>query len=202
MKLYYSKGACSLAVRIIIHEIGIPCEFESVDLKTKQTHTGMDYFTINPKGAVPALILNEGTVLTENSAIQQYLAEKYHASQLLPSPEHWERYQVLEWLSFVATELHKNCGPFFNPQIPEAAKENMYKGILNKKLAFVDQHLNTRQYLIGNHFTLPDSYLFVVLRWLPAIGISLTEYKNLSRFFEAVGHRKAVQQALAEEGLK
>jgi len=200
MKLYYSKGACSLAVRITLHEIGIPCEFESVDLKTKQTQTGSDHLKTNPKGAVPALALDDGTVLTENIVIQQYLAEKYQAHQLLPTPENFNRYRVLEWLSFVATDLHKNCTPFFIPQISEETKE-IYKKFLKNKLAFVDQHLSHHTYLAGDHFTLPDSYLFVVLRWMSHIGISVAEYKNLSRFFDEVKNRKAVKQALEEEGL-
>src|SRR5688572_12009519 len=113
MKLYYSKGACSLAVRIILHEIGAACEFEAVDLATKKTETGMDFLKINPKGAVPTLILDDKAILTENAVIQQYLAEKYHATQLLPPLGDMKRYRVLEWLNFISTDLHKSCGPLF-----------------------------------------------------------------------------------------
>src|SRR5690349_3300917 len=109
MKLYYSKGACSLAVRIALHELGIPCEFEAVDLKAKKTEKGADFFKINPKGAVPTLVLDDHTVLTENAVIQQYLADKQKAFEVLPPVNDMKRYRALEWLNFVSTELHKGC---------------------------------------------------------------------------------------------
>ncbi len=201
MKLYYSKGACSLVVRIIIHELGLACTFEAVNLKTKETETGADFLQINPKGAVPALMINEKEVLTENTVIQQYLAEKNTAHQLLPAVGDLQRYRVLEWLNFVSTDLHKNCSPLFNPKIPDNFKEDVFKPVVKSKLTYVNQVLQQQHYLAGEHFTLPDAYLFVVLRWLPGLKINLAEFANLQRFFDNLKQRKSVVQALQEEGL-
>src|SRR5689334_13101143 len=107
MKLYYSKGACSLAVRILLHELGIKSEFEAVDLKTKRTETNADFLKINPKGAVPTLTTDKQEILTENAVILCYLADEYKAIELLPAPGNFKRYRVLEWLNYVATEIHK-----------------------------------------------------------------------------------------------
>ena len=127
MRLYYSKGACSLVVRIVIHELGLPFEYEAVNLKTKVTATGEDYLAINPKGAVPAILTDDNILLTENAVIQQYLADKAYASQLLPAVNDIKRYQVLEWLNYVTTEIHKGFGPLFNSNIPDNLKvENFY----------------------------------------------------------------------------
>src|SRR5437870_2266196 len=113
MKLYYSKGACSLAVRILINELNISCKYEAVNLKTKETETGKNFYEINPKGAVPTLILENNNVLTENAVIHQYLADQQKAHHLLPNLNDFKRYQVLEWLNFIATELHKGFSPLF-----------------------------------------------------------------------------------------
>src|SRR5688572_16955287 len=141
MKLYYAKGACSLAVRITLHEMNIPCAFEAVNLKTKQTETGMDYLNINTKGAVPAQLVNTHELLTENAVIQQYLAETYQATRLLPPINTMERYHVLEWLNYISTDLHKGCSPFFNPNLPEDLKETTFRPALKNKFAVVDQRL-------------------------------------------------------------
>jgi glutathione S-transferase len=201
MKLYYSKGACSLAVRIAINEMNIPCQFEAVDLKTKKTASGADYLTINLKGSVPALQLDNQQILTENTAIQQYLAEEHKATAVLPPLSDPKRYQVLEWLSFVSTELHKGCGPFFNPNMPEAVKEEVFKPALKNKLKIADQHLSKNKYLTGDQFTLPDGYLFVVLTWLPYCKLDLVEWPNLSRYFSELKDKPSIQQSLQQEGI-
>ena len=148
MKLYYSKGACSLAVRILIHELGLTSEFEVVNLKTKQTETGKNYLTINPKGSVPALLLDNNEVLTENAVIQQYLAEKAHTKTMFPDSG-LDRYRILEWLNYIGSELHKNAGAFFNPNITEEAKENVYRPILQRKLDFIEKHLEKNKFLLS-----------------------------------------------------
>jgi len=201
MKLYYSKGACSLAVRIALHEIGISSEFEAVNLRTKQTETGEDFLKINPKGAVPTLLLDNQEVLTENAVIQQYLADHYQATKLLPPVGDLKRYRALEWLNFVTTELHKGCAPLFNPQLPAELKDSIFKPALKNKLNFVDQQLGHQKYLLGENFTLADGYLYVILFWLPNFKFELSEWGNLSRYFNELTARKAIQQALREEGL-
>lgn len=201
MKLYFSKGACSLAVRIAIHEIGIPCEFESVSLKTKKTASGADFLAINPKGAVPALLLDDKNVITENAAIQQYLADTYKATQLLPPIGEFNRYRVLEWLNFVSTDLHKGASPLFNPNLIEEAKEAIFKTNLKKSLQFVDDHLSQHKYLLNDEqFTLADGYLFVVLTWMPYLGIELKNYTHVQRYFDALKGRNSIRQAMTEEG--
>jgi glutathione S-transferase len=202
MLLYYSRGACSLAVRITMHEIGIAAQFEAVDLKTKKTHSDKDYLTINPKGAVPALVLDTGEVLTENAVIQQYLADKYQAVQYLPPIGEVKRYRVLEWLNFISTDLHKGCGPFFNPHLPNEIKETIFKPNLKNKLNIVEKHLSTHTFLLGETFTLADPYLFVILSWLSHFGMDITEWPSLKRYFENLKKRKSIEQAMHEEKLR
>ncbi len=201
MKLYYSKGACSLAVRIVIHEIGLPCEFESVNLKTKQTETGADFLKINPKGAVPVLIISQNEILTENAAIQQYLADQNNATSLLPAVGQVKRYKVLEWLNFVSTELHKGCGPLFNPNISQEMKNDLFKPQLKNKLDYVEKHLKNNKWLMGDEFTLPDGYLFVIVTWLPKFSFDMNEFPNLSRYANEIKQRKSVRVSLQEEGM-
>lgn len=201
MKLYFSKGACSLAVRILVHELEMECEFESVNLKTKKTEFDEDFIKINPKGSVPVLITEKGKLLTENAVIQQYLAEKFHAEHLLPLPGNFRRYRVLEWLNFVSTDLHKNFSPIFNPRVADEMKKQIFLPLLQAKFEFVDKNLQHHRYLTGDTFTLPDTYLFVLIRWANSVGPDLSECKNLLRYFAGVSERGTVQKALAEEGL-
>lgn len=201
MKLYYSKGACSLAIRILIHEMNIACEFELVNLAAKQTEKGEDYWAINSKGSVPALLTDDNQLLTENAIIQQYLADTYQATQLLPAIGDFKRYRVLEWLNFVSTDLHKGFNPFFNSQVPQELRDTVFMPILKKRFAFVDKHLANLRYLNGDQFTLPDAYLFVVSQWLVAFNVDTAEWTNLHRYLQEIKQRPAVQKALIEEGL-
>src|SRR3990167_6104294 len=197
MKLFYSKGACSLAVRIVIHEIDVPCEFEEVNLKTKATKSGANFLEINPKGAVPVLITPNQEMLTENVVIQLYLADKFQVVQLLPPTDNFKHYRILEWLNYVSTDLHKSFGPLFNPSFTPEVKKVILEPvleILRKKFEYVDQAISGKQYLLGDKFTLPDAYLFVVLRWLKPFNIQLTEFKNLASYFETVRNRPAVKR--------
>lgn len=201
MKLYYTSSVCSLAVRIILHELGISCEYEAVNLKTKQTETGADYLKINSKGAVPALLLNCNEILTENAVILQYLADMYKATKLLPPVGDIKRYRTLEWLNFVSTDLHRYCAPLFWSKFSDETKQNIFTPILNNKLSVVDRHLHNHKFLMGDLLTLPDSYLFVILIWLAKLRVQMTEWPNLSRYFTDMKQRKSVQQALEEENL-
>ncbi len=200
MKLYYANGACSLAVRIIINEIGLQPEFEAVDLKTKRTATGHDFLQINPKGSVPVIITDENEILTENSVIQQYLADTHNATQLLPALGDFKRYRVLEWLNYISTELHKGCGPLFHPAIPLELKNDLFKPALKSKLLYVEKNLKNK-FLLGDHFTLADSYLFVILSWLPHFKIDINEWPKLSRYFTELKQRPTIKKSLQEEGI-
>lgn len=201
MKLYYASSVCSLAVRIIIHELGIPCEYEAVNLKTKITENQTNYLEINPKGGVPALLLDTNELLTENAIILQYLADKYKATELLPPVDDMNRYRTLEWLNYVSTDLHRYCAPLFWSRFSDDVKQNVFTPILNTKLSLVDRHLKNHQFLMGNKLTLGDSYLFVILIWLAKLKIPMTNWPNLYRYFSDMRSRSSVQQALKEEGL-
>jgi len=203
MKLYYSKGACSLAVRILLHELKLDCEYESVSLKEKKTASGLDYLTINPKGSVPALLLDNNKVLTENAVIQQYLAETHHANHLLPPVGDFTRYQVLELLNYISTDIHKGFGPLFSPQLPEEMKKSFFIPLLKKRLLYLDQRLVGKKFLMGEQFTLADCYFFVMLFWTGIFPeIQLSEFPQLERYFAALKTREAIAAALKEEGLE
>ena len=200
LKLYYAPGACSQAVHIALHEAGIEHESERVDLRAKQTASGANYWAINPKGAVPALDLGDGQVLTENAAILQFLGDLSGNAILLPPVGDLQRYRVLEWLNYIATELHKGFGPFFNPATSDEQKPAL-RDLLAKKFDFVAKSLGDQPYLLGEQLTLPDAYLFVMLSWAGKQGIDLARWPGLSAYHRRVGERPAVQLVLRAEGL-
>ena len=202
MKLYYTKGACSLAPRIIINELNLPCEYESVDLAQKKTQSGTDFYSINPKGSVPTLITDNNDVLTEAVVILQYLSDTQDATSLLPPLNHWQRYKVLEWLNFVATEMHKGLGIFFNPAITEEMKEKIYLPVLYKRFDFINQQLTKTEYLAGSHFTLPDAYLFVVSTWAFYFKLDLTKWSAFQAYLQKIVKRPSVIKSLEEEQIK
>src|ERR1700684_2217157 len=145
MKLYYAPGACSLSVHIALQEAGLPYDLEAVDLKAKKTKGGTDYLTINPKGSVPALALDDGGVLTEAANVVQYVADKAPGAKLAPAAGSKERYRLMEWLNYIATELHKGFSPLFKPNTPDAYK-TIVKENLAKQFAYLDKQLGGRNY--------------------------------------------------------
>ncbi len=200
MKLYYSPGACSQAVHIAIHEARIEHQSESVDLRAKRTESGGDYWAINPKGAVPALDLGDGQVLTENAAILQYVGDLASDDRLLPPVGDLRRYRVLEWLNFIATELHKGFGPLWNPGSSPDAKQAA-RDLLAKKFDFAEQSLGAGPYLMGEQLTVADPYLFVILSWTAMHEIDLARWPGLVAFTRAMRERPAVRLVLEAEGL-
>lgn len=202
MKLYYAKGACSLSVHITLNEMGIPCEFESVDLKTKKTQSGEDFYKVNPKGEVSTLLLDNGEIITENAVILQYLADQYKKTDFLPPVGDFARYRVLEWLNFITTDIHKGFSPLFNHEVPLEEKERIFIPAIKRKFALVDAALADHEFIVGDHYTLPDGYLFVMITWLFAFKIEISEWKYLARYYESIKARPAVQKSLDEEGLK
>ena len=199
MKLYYSPGACSLAPHIVLREAGLKPEIEKVDLAAKKTERGADYWAINPKGYVPALQLDNGEVLTEVSAILQYVADQKPETNLLPDVGSMARYRVLEWVGFISTEIHKGFGPLWKPNTPDAYKAIVVE-TLAKRLQFVESQLG-QQYLTGAQFTVADAYLFVVVSWANHVKVDLAPYAKLRGFLERVAARPAVQAAMKAEGL-
>ena len=200
LKLYYSPGACSQAVHIVLHETGLSHDSIRVDLKAKKLEDGSDYLRINPKGAVPALDLGNGEVLTENAVILQYLGDRAGSSDLLPPLGDFRRYRVLEWLNFVATELHKGFGPLFNPAAGEDSKQ-LARDVLTKKFDFVERELGEGPYLTGDRLTLADAYLFVLLGWTRVSRIDLGRWPNLTAFRDRMRERPSVRRVLEFEGL-
>ncbi len=200
MKLYFAPGACSLSPHIVLEEAGIAAETEQVNNQEKKTKSGTDYWTINPKGQVPALQLDSGEMLTEGPVIVQYLADQKPASGLVPPAGSIERYRVQEWLNFITSELHKSFGPIFRPTTPDAFK-TISKENLGKRFDWLDKQLDGRQYLMGDKFTVADAYLFTVLRWSGRVQIDLGKWPNLQAYVGRVGARPKVQAAMKAEGL-
>jgi glutathione S-transferase len=200
MKLYYYPGACSLAPHIVAREAGIAVTLEKVDLANRTTETGANFATVNPKGYVPALGLQDNSVLTEVSAIIQYLADSQPAANLAPVHGSMERYRLLEWLGFISTEIHKGFGPLWNPATPDAVKAAT-KERLASRFAYLDEKLGAQPFLMGDTFTIADAYLFTVVNWTNFHGIDISAFPNLQAFQARIAARPAVQQALEAEGL-
>ena len=200
MKLYCKSGACSLSPHIVLRETGLDFTLVNVDLKAKTTEQGEDYLLINPKGQVPALELNDGSVLTEGVAIVQYLADLKSDRQLLAPAGSLTRYHTLEWLNFIATELHKGFSPLFRPTTPEEVKTLAREQLL-QKFHYVNNELKEKQWLMGLRFTVADAYLFTVTRWAHALGLDISGLSALSEWFERVAARPEVAAALKAEGL-
>ena len=200
MKLYFSPGACSLSPHIILHETGLPFTTEKVDLRSKQTASGADYAVINPKGYVPALETDDGVLLTEGPAIVQYLADKVPEKNLAPAIGSIERYQLMGWLNFIGTEIHKNYSPLFNPASPDESKSNA-RANLTKRYGYVERMLEGREYLVGTGFSVADGYLFVVTNWAGNLKLDLSAFPNIAAFQKRISARPAVRQAMKAEGL-
>lgn len=200
MKLFCKPGACSLSPHIVLRETGIDFTLVTVDLQTKKTEQGEDYLQINPKGQVPALLLNDGSLLTEGVAIVQYLADLKSDRQLLAPCGSLNRYHTLEWLNYVATELHKGFSPLFRPNTPDAFKAST-RELLEKKFSYVNSELKDKQWLMGLRFTVADAYLFTVTRWAHALKLELNGLDALNGWFDRVAERPAVAAALKAEGL-
>lgn len=198
MKLFYSADACSLAPHIVLRELGIPFELIKVDLQQHLTALGEDFYQFNPKGQVPLLQLNDGSFLTEGAVISQFLVDQAGRRDLLAEINTPQRYQVLAWMNFIASEIHKAYSPFFHESYGEQSKA-VFSEILNKHYEWVDQQLAGQDYLTGNDFTIADIYLFVVTRWAGFIGLELEHFIHLTRFMQQVANRQTVQEALAAE---
>jgi glutathione S-transferase len=200
MKLYYAPGACSLSPHIVAREAGIPIELKKVDLKAKLVDGSADYLKTNGKGYVPAVELDDGSLLTEGPAIVQYMADQKPDSGLAPKAGTMERYKLQEWLNFITSELHKAMGTFFNP----AVTPEWRKGVsdrLELRCAWLASQLSGKQYLMGERFSVADAYLFTVLNWAPMVKFDLGKWPVLQEYQKRVAARPKVQEALKAEGL-
>lgn len=198
MKLYYAPYTCSLSPHIVLRELGLPFELVKVDNATKQTADGRDFRTINRKGYVAALELDDGQVLTEGPAIVQYLADLKPGCALAPPAGSWERVRLQEWLNFVTSEIHAGSAPLFNADLPEAAKA-FFRQKLFKRFDLLQDTLATQDFLTGSDFSVADAYLFTVLGWCRFFSIDLAAWPALPAYLRRINARPAVQAALRAE---
>ena len=200
MKLYYSPGACSLSPHIALEESGLPYEAIKTSTKTHQLDDGTDYYTINPLGYVPFLVLDDGSTLRENPPIVCYIADQAPDKKLAPPSGTMARYRLHEWLTFIGTEIHKRYSPLFSAATPDAYKATLKQQLLGR-YQWLDAQLAGKQYLMGEQFTVADGYLFTVTNWAKPMSLDLTPFTNLLAFQKRVAERPAVQAAMKAEGL-
>lgn len=198
MKLYYIPSACSFSPHIIANELGLPIELVKVDSKTKRTEHGEDFLAINPKGYVPALQLDDGSVLTEGPAVVQYLADLKPEAQLAPANGSMARYRLQEMLGYINSELHQSYMPLFNPETSDGVRTERMAH-LRKHYGLIDATLGRTPFLLGEQFSITDAYLFVVTRWSAFVKLDLSPFPHLLAFQERIAARPAVQAAMRRE---
>ena len=200
MRLYFKPGACSLASRIVLIELGHAFDAIKVDTDKGLTEHGDAYSAINPRGYVPALELDDGRVITENAAVLQYLGNLKPGS-LSPAAGTWDHLRLQEALSFISSELHKAFSPFFHD---EATGDRLApaQALLARRISDVELMLsNSGPYLLGEQVTVADIYLFVALNWAGFISFDLQSWPLVSDFVARMRERGSVQTALQQEGL-
>jgi glutathione S-transferase len=200
MKLYYTPGACSMAVNIALHETGQTFDLVKVDLRQHKTESGEDYYRINPKGYVPALGLDNGEVLTEDAVLLQYVADQKPDAGLAPRVGTMERYRLMEWLNFISSEIHKTLGALFNPKITPEWKEDRIT-LFGRRCDYLVKTLGNKPYLMGDKFTIADAYLFTILGWANYFKLDMDKWPTLKEYADRIAARPAVNEAMKAEGL-
>jgi len=200
MKLYFSPASCSLASHIVLHELGVAFETDRVDLKTKKTFSGEDFWKINPKGYVPCLQLDSGEILTEGVVILQYLADLDSAKKLAPPVGSMERYRIQELLNFIATEVHKNFSPLWNKEAPDVIKQMAIERLGNR-LNYLNTTMAGKDFAFGSSFSIADAYLFTVLNWAGYVKLEMTAWPHLIKYCERIKSLPSVQSAMKAEGI-
>ena len=200
MKLYYSPAACSLAVHIALRETGTSFDAVKVDLVKHQLADGSDYHAISPRGYVPLLEFDDGSRHTEAASLLQYVADLDPSQALIGAPRSARRLAVVEWLTFVSSELHK----VFSPWLWHKETADSTKAAVREKLATrfaeLDAHFKTNEYLAGE-FSVADAYAFTIINWSNFLAVPLKAYPNLQAYLARVSARPRVQDALRAEGL-
>mgnify|MGYP000287397623 CR=1 FL=1 len=199
MKLYYSPGACSLAVHIVLNELSSHFELVQVDLMTKLTQDGDDFTLINPQGRVPALMLDNQEVLTESVAVLQFLADQHSAAGLVPENGTFERARLHEILNFLSSDLHKAFGPLFI-KCSDEVRQNTIE-LISSKFNYLNTVLSEKDYLVAGRYSVADIYLFVIAGWAEPMGISLGDWPHLEALMGRVFERTNVVKSMSEEGL-
>lgn len=197
--LFQTPGACSLAPLIALHVADMAHNTVKVDLRAHELAGGGDYYAVNPKGAVPALEVDGGEILTENAVLLQYIADQAPTSGLIPASG-LERYRQLELLNYIATEVHKGFSPLFNPATPPETRQ-MTIDALGKKFTYLAASLGSNDFLVGAKMTAADAYLFTVLRWTDLFKIDLSAWPTIVGYRQRVADQPSVAAALKEEGL-
>lgn len=200
MKLYYYPGACSMAVHIVLREAGYTFDIDKVDLTAQATAGGEDYQAVNGKGYVPALRLDDGQVLTEVAVILQYLADQKPGTALAPPAGTLERYRLMEWLNFIASEIHKTLGALFNRGITPEWKAHQIE-LFGRRATWLEGRLGGQSYLMGDAFSVADAYLYTVLRWCALFDLDLSPWPAIREHMARVAGRAAVQATLKAEML-
>ena len=209
MKLYYSPGACSLAPHIVMAELNMAYELEAVNTQTKMTDNGDNFLNINKKGAIPALKMDNGEILTEGAIISQYLCDSMEApTTMCPKFGTLERVRMSEWMNFIATDIHKSFSPLFGVKFGTYTNDTTKNDItefatknLTNKMTFVSEKLGNNDFLTGKNFTIADAYLFTCLNWAKIVGFDYSNFSNITNFMNKVSERPAVMKAMKEEGL-
>lgn len=204
MKLYFAKGACSLAPHIVLEELGI--KYEAVPVIAAEPRS-LEHLKLNPLGSVPTLQMDDGQPLTEAAAILRYLGDQKPEMGLTPKAGTMERYRLDEALNFVSTEMHKGLGFFFHlpkmtsdPAVQEQLR-SYQTGVLSKRLDALEKRLSKSPYMLGNNFTVADAYLFTTLSWAKGVKFDLGKWPTIQGYFAKLRERPSVQAAMKAEGL-
>lgn len=198
MKLYSAPGSCSSASHIALLEAGATFEVIKLDLRSdRKLPDGRHLKDINPKGYVPVLELDDGSLLTENVSVLQYIADQYPDSGLAPENGTIERYRLQEWLAFIGAEVHKPFGGFFNPELPAGMRE-IITNQLNGRFDYIDKQLQGKSFLMGDQLTVADCYLYIVSSWATMLNYDLSKYTNVLAWQKRVASRDSVQKATAQ----
>jgi glutathione S-transferase len=201
MKLFYAPGSSSLLPHVVLYEAELPFEAIKVDERSKAISGGGDYRSVNPLGYVPALALDDGTLLTEGAAIVQYLADLVPWKRLAPPYPTIERVKLQAWLNFFASEMHKGgFSPLFYKGVPEEGR-NVFRARLRDRFAHLDRHLSSNEYLMGAAYSVADAHFFVVSNWASWVNFDLSPYRAVLDYRRRLGCRPAVIAALKAEGL-
>ncbi|MGY3111805.1 glutathione S-transferase [Pantoea eucalypti] len=198
MKLYYAPDTCSLSPHIVLRELAIAFELVKVDNRSKLTADGHDFCSINPKGYVAALELDDGQILTEGPSIVQYLADLKPESKLAPPAGSWERVRLQEWLNFITSEIHAGSALLFNTSLPENVL-TIFREKLFRRFDYLQTSLADKAFLMGASFCVADAYLYTVLGWCKFFNIELARWPTLVAYRTRISARPAVQAALLAE---
>ena len=201
VKLYYTPTSCAASSFMTAFILGINFECEAVDLLTHKTESGVDFYSINPKGNVPTLVLDDGTILNENISCLEYIIDIPTKNKkdinLGPENNNIDRYVLKQHLSFIASELHPILGYFFNKKINDDNYVRLFLlNIFDKKMKYVESYMiKDKKFIFGESLTVVDLYLHIILSWTGYVGINLKNYPIASAYNEHINNLPEVKKA-------